>query len=108
MQIFECNSCTFVTNSKQKLSIHQNSHSTQSQYECQSCTKQSVPVWFTSELALDEHRRRFHHNKHFLCDFPHCGKSFSSNQYLKVHKNSHLLDSHVKAVKDVKGVKDVN
>ena len=89
IQLYECNSCDFITNSKPKLSIHQNIHSEDKQFECQLCHE-----WFNSEHVLDVHRLQTHPNKHFFCDFPDCGKSFSSNQYLKVHKNNtHFNDN---------------
>ena len=79
---FKCETCNISFRKAHGLTSHNNrKHST---FVCNICDKS-----FSYRSRFEEHQRVHTGERPFVCDFPDCGLTFTSAQYLKYHKTKH-------------------
>jgi KRAB domain-containing zinc finger protein len=83
--------CVNAYQNPKGLKVHRKLHESDKQFKCSECQAS-----FHVKANLLSHLRQTHTGEKFNCNFPNCGKSFSTQSYFKQHQlQIHILGDEI-------------
>ncbi|XP_030374565.1 zinc finger protein 1 homolog [Scaptodrosophila lebanonensis] len=81
---YSCSVCGKLYAIRKALEIHMRYHTGDFPYACDQCDKK-----YAQSSHLKVHKNVHHRKQRFICDYPNCGKFFTSSNSLRNHQCTH-------------------